>query len=71
MSENVEEMLKELQVQITKELKQAYYDWDVHYAVLMKGTQFEELHGKDVLGKKAVRILFENEAGYILELGYK
>lgn len=54
-----------------KELKQAYYDWDVHYAVLMKGTQFEELHGKDVLGKKAVKILFENEAGYILELDYK
>ena len=54
-----------------KELKQAYYDWDVHYAVLMKGTQFEELHGKDVLGKKAVKILFENEAGYILELDDK
>ena len=37
----------------------------------MKGTQFEELHGKDVLGKKAVKILFENEAGYILELDDK
>ncbi len=55
----------------TEELRQAYYDWDVHYAVMMKGTQFEEEHGEDTLAKEEVTVLFENEAGYILALDYE
>ena len=54
-----------------KELKQAYYDWDVKYAVMMKETQFEKEHGKDTLGKDGVEIIFENEAGYVLSLEYQ
>lgn len=51
-----------------KELRQAFYDWDVRYAVMMKGTQFEKEHGEDTLGEKGVGIVFENEAGYVLSL---
>ena len=51
-----------------EELRQAFDDWDVHYAVLLKETQFEELHGKKTLSDDAVEIVFENEAGYILAL---
>ena len=54
-----------------KELRQAYYDWDVKYAVMMKGTQFEKEHGEDTLAKDGVEIIFENEAGYILSLDYQ
>lgn len=54
-----------------KELKQAYYDWDVHYTVLMKGTQFEAEHGEKVLNREGTTILFENEAGYVLHLEYE
>lgn len=53
-----------------KELRQAFYDWDVRYAVMMKETQFEKEHGKEVLGKKGVTSVFENEAGYVLQLEY-
>ena len=52
------------------ELIQAYYDWDVHYTVLMKGTQFEAEHGEETLNHEAVSIVFENEAGYVLHLDY-
>ncbi len=51
-----------------EELRQAYVDWDVRYAVMMKGTQFEKEHGKDTLDAKEVEIVFENEAGYVLAL---
>ena len=51
-----------------KELRQAFYDWNVRYAVMMKGTQFEKEHGEDTLGEKGVGIVFENEAGYVLSL---
>lgn len=54
-----------------EELLQAYYDWDVHYAVMMKGTQFEKEHGEATLKHEAVRVLFENEAGYVLQLDYE
>lgn len=50
------------------ELRQAFYDWDVQYAVMMKGTQFEREHGKDTLSSDEVEIVFENEAGYVLKL---
>lgn len=53
-----------------EELEQAYYDWDVHYAVMRKGTQFEQEHGKKTLKHEGVSILYENEAGYILEFSY-
>lgn len=53
-----------------EELKQAYYDWDVHYAVMLKGTQFEKEHGKKVLKKDSVSIYYENGAGYILQFRY-
>lgn len=55
----------------TEELRQAYYDWEVKYAVMMKGTQFEKEHGKDTLAKDGVEIIFENEAGYVLSLEYQ
>jgi len=51
-----------------EELKQAYEDWDVHYAVMLKGSDFEKQHGEKVLKKKAVSIYMENESGYILEI---
>lgn len=51
-----------------EELRQAFYDWDVHYAVMMKDTQFEREHGKETLASDAVAIEFENEAGYVLKL---
>lgn len=54
-----------------EELEQAYYDWDVHYAVMLKGTQFEKEHGKETLAHDGVSILFENEAGFILEFDYE
>ena len=53
-----------------EELKQAYYDWDVHYAVMLKGTQFEKEHGKKVLKKDSVSVYYENGAGYILQFQY-
>lgn len=53
-----------------EELIQAYYDWDVEYTVMLKGTQFEQEHGKETLAHEAVSIFFENEAGYILKLDY-
>lgn len=53
-----------------EELEQAYYDWDVHYAVMLKGSQFEQEHGEETLEHKGVSILFENEAGYILNFSY-
>lgn len=52
----------------TEELRQAYYDWDIHYTVMMKGTEFEKKHGKRVLAEKNVEIVFENEAGYVLSI---
>lgn len=52
----------------TEELRQAYYDWDIHYTVMMKGTQFEKEHGKAVLSEDNVEIVFENEAGYVLKI---
>ncbi len=52
----------------TEELRQAYYDWDIHYTVMMKGTEFEKKHGKRVLAEKNVEIVFENEAGYVLKI---
>lgn len=50
-----------------EELEQAYYDWNVHYAVMRKGTQFEKEHGEETLAHEGVSILFENKAGYILK----
>ncbi len=52
----------------TEELRQAYYDWDIHYTVMMKETQFEKEHGADVLADEHVEVIFENEAGYVLAL---
>lgn len=52
----------------TEELRQAYYDWDIHYTVMMKDTQFEKEHGKAVLSEDNVEIVFENEAGYVLKI---
>lgn len=51
-----------------QELRQAFYDWDVHHVLMMKDSQFAELHGKAVLKDDAVKIEFENEAGYIFAL---
>lgn len=51
-----------------EELRQAYYDWDIHYTVMMKETQFEKEHGGKVLADDAVEIVFENEAGYVLRI---
>ena len=52
----------------TEELRQAYYDWDIQYAVMMKGTQFEKEHGAETLADEKVDVVFENEAGYVLAL---
>lgn len=52
----------------TEELRQAYYDWDIQFAVMMKETQFEREHGADVLADERVEVIFENEAGYVLGL---
>ncbi len=52
----------------TEELRQAYYDWNINYTVMMKGTQFEKEHGQDTLADDAVEIVFENEAGYVLKI---
>ncbi len=52
----------------TEELRQAYYDWDIHYTVMMKETQFEKEHGEAVLSDEHVEVIFENEAGYVLAL---
>ena len=51
-----------------EELIQAYRDWDVHYAVMLKGSDFEEQHGKEVLKEENVGIYMENESGYILTI---
>lgn len=51
-----------------EELKQAYEDWNIHYAVMRKGTQYAQEHGKETLNHKGVSIVFENEAGYVLQL---
>lgn len=50
----------------TEELRQAYYDWDIHYTVMMKDTHFYEEHGKKVLSDKNVKAVFENDAGFVL-----
>lgn len=55
----------------TDELRQAYYDWDIRYAVIMKETQFDKEHGKETMAKDGVSVIFENEAGYVLELDYQ
>ena len=55
----------------TEELRQAYYDWEICHTVIMKGTQFEKEHGKDVLSDDAVEVIFENEAGYVLAIDLK
>ena len=52
----------------TEELRQAYYDWDIRYTVMMKGTQFEKDHGEATLSSDAVEVIFENEAGYVLAI---
>lgn len=52
----------------TEELRQAYYDWNIHYTVMMKETQFEQEHGADVLADEHVEVIFENEAGYVLAI---
>lgn len=52
----------------SEELRQAFYDWDVRYAVMMKETQFEKEHGEDTLSSENVEVIFENEAGYVLKL---
>lgn len=52
----------------TEELRQAYYDWNIHYAVMMKKTQFEREHGAKVLAEDAVSVEFENDAGYVLKI---
>ena len=52
----------------TEDVRQAYYDWEIHYTVMMKGTQFEKEHGKAVLSEDNVEIIFENEAGYVLKI---
>lgn len=54
----------------TEELEQAYYDWDVKYAVMLKGSDFDKRHGDKVLKSKDVSIAYETEAGYVLELNY-
>lgn len=51
-----------------EEFRQAFYDWDIHYAVMMKETQYEKEHGKETLSSDEVEVVFENEAGYILSL---
>lgn len=51
-----------------EEYRQAFYDWDVNYAVMMKGTQFEREHGEDTLASEDVTVLFENKEGYVLKL---
>lgn len=51
-----------------KELRQAYYDWDIHYAVMLKDSHFEKEHGKKVLKMEGVSVYMENESGYILKI---
>lgn len=55
----------------TEELRQAYYDWEIRYAVIMKETQFEKEHKEKVFSDKAVEVIFENEAGYVLAVDLK
>ncbi len=52
----------------TEELRQAYYDWNINYTVMMKGTQFEREHGEKTLADDAVEVIFENDAGYVLKI---
>lgn len=52
----------------TEKLRQAYYDWDIQYTVMIKGTQFEKDHGEETLSADAVSVVFENEAGYVLAI---
>lgn len=51
-----------------EELRQAYKDWDIHYTVMLKGSDFEKQHGEKVLKEKNVEIYMENESGYILSV---
>lgn len=55
----------------SEELEQAYYDWDVHYAVMLKDSDFDKQHGKEVLKRKDISIAYETKAGYVLEFTYK
>lgn len=52
----------------TEELRQAYADWEIRYAVMLKGSHFEREHGKKVLQDEKVSIYMENESGYILKI---
>lgn len=49
-----------------EELDQAYIDWEVHYTVLLKGSDFDIQHGDEVLDLPDIQIEYETDAGYLL-----
>lgn len=50
------------------ELAQAYVDWNVHYAVMLKGSDFDVQHGDELLDREDIQIVYETDAGYLLYL---